>query len=339
MKLLYFSLALLFFTNCKDVKKQEYISPENNTDAKNTASLQEHPGKKIMETECYICHNPKASETSRIAPPMIAIKKRYIGSETSKKEFIKAMVYWIENPSEKNSKMPGAVEKFGVMVEMPYPIEKIEKIAEYMYDNTIEEPEWFKEHYKQGHGKGKGMGMGMGMKNRTNPNPEIDYADIGLKYALSTKAQLGKNLMKAIKEKGAVGAVEFCNIKAMKLTDSMAIVNNAIIKRVSDKPRNINNLANAKELAHINTFKKLILEGKDSNPIVEKVDEKVHFYYPIKTNSLCLQCHGNSFKNIEVATMATLKILYPEDKAVDYEVNQVRGIWSISFDEKSIAAE
>nr|WP_298504460.1 DUF3365 domain-containing protein [uncultured Maribacter sp.] len=61
--------------------------------------------------------------------------------------------------------------------------------------------------------------------------------------------------MHTIKEKGTVGAVEFCNAKATTLTDSITRLNNANIKRVSDKPRNSNHMANAIELKHINTFK------------------------------------------------------------------------------------
>lgn len=333
MKFLCFSLILLFFTNCKNTPKTEYIAAERTKVTQEIAFLQEHPGKKLMETQCYICHNPKTAQSSMIAPPMIAIKKRYTAFNATKEEFAKSMVNWFKNPNEKNSKMPGAIIKFGVMPNLSYPIETIEEIADYMYDNAIDEPEWFQEHFRQGNG----MGPGMGMKNTASS--EIDYADIGLKYALSTKAQLGEKLMRTIKEKGTIGAIEFCNVKAIALTDSMSVTHNAIIKRVSDKPRNLNNIANATELAHINTFKKLVSEEKEINPIVENVKNKIHFYYPIKTNSICLQCHGNSLKNIEVATLATLKILYPADKAIDYNVNEVRGIWSISFDKNSIATE
>ncbi|WP_298477225.1 hypothetical protein [uncultured Maribacter sp.] len=54
----------------------------------------------------------------------------------------------------------------------------------------------------------------------------------------------------------------------------------------------------------------------------------------MKTSSICLQCHGNSSKKIEIATMATLRILHPEDKAVNYDVNGARGVLSISWDKK-----
>ena len=58
----------------------------------------------------------------------------------------------------------------------------------------------------------------------------------------------------------------------------------------------------------------------------------VNFYYPIVTNGMCLQCHGEPNKEIDEATLAQLNNLYPDDKAKGYAMNQVRGIWSISWE-------
>ena len=118
-----------------------------------------------------------------------------------------------------------------------------------------------------------------------------------------TKATLGKNLIKTINEKGTIAALEFCNIKAMKLTDSMSVMKNAIIKRVSDKPRNPKNKANQDEIGYINYFKKMVVSDGDVQPIVLSKDGEVNFYYPITTNTMCLQCHGktkrtNSVRNL-----------------------------------------
>ena len=60
-----------------------------------------------MEINCYVCHSPKATEGSRIAPPMIAIKKHYIGEKTTKEEFIKSMQKWIQFPTKKMQKCLG----------------------------------------------------------------------------------------------------------------------------------------------------------------------------------------------------------------------------------------
>lgn len=338
MKIVYLLAILLLITGCKDAKNSEYTKADK-TDTLDVIASESHPGRKIMETECYICHNPKASEEGMIAPPIIAIKKHYINEETTKEQFQYDLVSWINNPSEEKSKMPGALKKFGIMPLQPFPEDKIKWIAEYIYDYEIDEPDWFEEHYQKGRGNGRGKGMGKGKQMRKgigrNDAPE-DYSDIGLKYALSTKAQLGKNLMKAIQEKGTVGAVKFCNIEAMKLADSMSVMHNAIIKRVSDKARNPKNMANAKELGHIAAFKESLKAGSEIDPIVEEINGEVNFYYPITTNTMCLQCHGTPNEQITATTLTALNKLYPEDKATGYDVGQVRGIWSINFEASSI---
>ncbi|PWH81415.1 Tll0287-like domain-containing protein [Brumimicrobium oceani] len=161
------------------------------------------------------------------------------------------------------------------------------------------------------------------------------YSDIGFKYASTTKATLGKNLMGAIMEKGTEHALEFCNVQAMTLTDSMSQEHNAKITRVSDKPRNQNNQANAEELEQIEYYKGLIAEGKtgkEITPNVKMKGDKVQFYYPIITNEMCLQCHGTKEEQVKPATLAMLADLYPEDKATGYGDNEVRGIWSIIFE-------
>jgi len=160
----------------------------------------------------------------------------------------------------------------------------------------------------------------------------LPYAERGLNYALSTKAVLGKNLMGTIQKKGTLEALAFCNEKAYPLTDSMAVVHNAIIKRVSDKPRNQKNHANAEELGYIKTYKQVLANNEEPSPIVKELDNKVHVYYPITTNTMCLQCHGKPNEAIEKSTLDKLASLYPYDKAIGYNVNEVRGIWSITFD-------
>ena len=323
--------TILFLFSCNNSKKEEY----KNVGISNAVNKTTHPGKKLMETNCYVCHSPTASHDNRIAPPMVAIKKHYISKGTTKEEFKKEMQKWIENPSKEDAKMFGAVRRFGVMPKTPFPKETIEQIADYMFDNDIEQPEWFEEHFNEEKGnnqKSKEAKKRMQKQEVSIDNEELSYEERGLKYALSTKAELGKNLMGTIQKKGTLEAVEFCNIKAYPLTDSMSIVHSAKIKRVTDKPRNSNNAANATELKHIKTFKSIVANKEEPKPIIEEIENKIHFYYPITTNSMCLQCHGKPEKDIEPKTLKLLASLYTEDKALNYDTNQVRGIWSITFD-------
>ena len=158
-----------------------------------------------------------------------------------------------------------------------------------------------------------------------------EYALIGKQYVLSTKKILGKNLMAAIQKEGTIAALKFCNSNAYSLTDSMSILHNASIKRVSDKPRNKNNSANAEELKYIASFKTMLLNEQKVQPFVKDHGDKVTFYAPIITNGMCLQCHGGLEKEIKPIVFTAIKRLYPEDKAVGYAANEVRGIWSITF--------
>lgn len=334
-------LILLFgsFVSCNTSKKDRISAFEKQKE------VDTHPGKKLMETNCYVCHSPTATQEERIGPPMIAIKKHYMNSDTSKEEFIETMQAWIKNPNKEDAKMFGAVKRFGVMPMQYYPEETIAQIADYMYDYDIEQPEWFEAHYNaekgggkeqgKGMGKGKRQGMGKGMQKQY---PQTSFEDLpnaerGLKYAMTTKAVLGKNLMGTIQKKGVLEALEFCNIKAYHLTDSMAVVHNALIKRVTDQPRNPNNKANSEELAYINTFKQVIANNEEPKPIVKEQDSKVHVYYPITTNTMCLQCHGKPNATIETSTLSRINTLYPNDKAIGYKANEVRGIWSITFNQ------
>ena len=343
MKIVYILAILLVITGCKDAKNSEYTIVDNPANIDVVAS-NEHPGKKFMETLCYTCHDATTLEEARLGPPMAAIKRRYLMEGGTRDEFINEILAWTEKPSLEKAKMRGAVDRFGVMPYLAFPKDNIKQIAEYLYDHEIDQPEWFEEHYQKNHGKGQGMGRGRGMgggqgkgmgkqmgKGMGQNDAPAEYSDIGLKYALSTKAQLGKNLIKAIQEKGTVEAVEFCNIEAMKLTDSMSVMHNAIIKRVSDKARNPKNMANEKELGHIAAFKEQVKAGSDIDPIVEEIYGEVNFYYPITTNTMCLQCHGTPNEQVTSETLNALTALYPSDKALGYTINEVRGIWSIAF--------
>ena len=173
---------------------------------------------------------------------------------------------------------------------------------------------------------------GQEAKSEINLDDISLYEKRGLEYALNTQAVLGKNLMQAIQKDGTLGALTFCNEKAYPLTDSMAVVQQANIKRISDKPRNQDNQASNDELQYIETFKQIIAAEDALKPIVKESDTKVQVYYPILTNAMCLQCHGEPNKNIAAATLKKLTILYPRDKAIGYDVNEVRGIWRVTFD-------
>ena len=74
MKYIVLILLSVFVLSCNNSKNKELSAFEKNMQANN------HPGKKLMETNCYVCHSPTASHDNRIGPPMVAIKKQNGGS-------------------------------------------------------------------------------------------------------------------------------------------------------------------------------------------------------------------------------------------------------------------
>lgn len=142
-------ILLSLIHSCKKDNDNEYVA------TKHIENPETHPGKKLMETNCYVCHSATANHEDRLAPPMIAVKKRYLKGGMNKKEFINSLQNWIKNPTTDNVKMYGAIERFGIMPKLVYPEDTIELIGDYMFDYEIDQPEWFESHYNSEKEKGQ----------------------------------------------------------------------------------------------------------------------------------------------------------------------------------------
>ncbi|TFG89916.1 MAG: DUF3365 domain-containing protein, partial [Candidatus Atribacteria bacterium] len=154
-----------------------------------------------------------------------------------------------------------------------------------------------------------------GVKDYSDNKTDLTPLEQGLNFAMQTQKVLAKNLMNEINTKGTVHALTFCSAKAYTLTDSMALALNVLIKRVSDKPRNPNNKANKKEAAYITKSKELLAKGEKIKPEMTETNGKMVGYYPIMTNKICMQCHGNQDTEVLSETLLQIKKLYPNDKA------------------------
>ena len=91
-------------------------------------------GKMLMEENCYSCHNTQGTD-NMLAPPMARVKDHYINDNTSRSEFVRAIVDWVENPVDSLSRMPGAKRKFGLMPKQEFDAKELQAIAEYLYDS------------------------------------------------------------------------------------------------------------------------------------------------------------------------------------------------------------
>ena len=85
---------------------------------------------------------------------ILRFENHYKKNNISKENFVKEIQKFIKNPVVKNSKMPGAVKKFGLMPRQYFSESAIRQIAEYMYDNELERPVGFDENHKNIKGNG-----------------------------------------------------------------------------------------------------------------------------------------------------------------------------------------
>ena len=316
----YILIFSLLMYSCNNLSNEKSNS-KNEIQKPNEQTLAE--GFQLTENNCFSCHSPNASLEGGIAPTMEAIKRHYNKKNVSLEQFTQDFISFLNNPSEETSKMPDAIKLFDLMPKMDFSDEQISKMATYIYFSELEKPLWFEKHYQEEKEKYK-------QNNISNLSP----IEMGQNIALKTKGVLGKNLQEAIKSKGTENAISFCSTRAIHLTDSMATSLNAIIKRVSDKHRNSENKASKVELSYIEATKLAIAQGKTPKPQLTVLENKQIGYYPILTNKMCMQCHGQLKTEILPKTLSKINKLYPNDLATGYKIGELRGIWVVEMEEK-----
>ena len=169
--------------------------------------------------------------------------------------------------------------------------------------------------------------------NKLSKTEQEEYIQKGKEITKASFKELSTNLMAQMKLGGPKQAVPFCNTKAMPITLKMAEKFNVTIKRTSDKVRNTENKATERELQIIEAYKTSLENNNALSPIAEiNSDKNKRFYAPIIIKEKCLVCHGKPNEQLTIKTDSLIKSYYPLDKATGYKNGDLRGIWSIEFD-------
>ncbi len=268
--------------------------------------------KAFLANNCLSCHSPSAKSEERLGPPLFAVRKHYLKDHPEKEAFVSAILGFINETNSEKAKMKHAVEKFGLMPQMAFPENELKNALTYLFENEPAKPH----HTKKAEG----------------PNKRKDQAlEQGVSMAMQTKKALGKNLMNALAVGGSAYAVDFCNLNALAITDSMEQLLVADIKRVSDLQRNPQNEASPEELLFINKFKESLAKGENLLGEIQETKEGWRVFYPILTNQMCLQCHGSKLNDINVKTLNEISAKYPQDLATGYNLNELRGVWVVDL--------
>ncbi len=145
-----FILISFFFTSCQSKKtSNELLIKEKSVAIK---LIEENEVLDLLKMRCYGCHQVNStSHDEIIAPPLAAVKRRYLRSFPQREGFVEAVVNWTLDPKEENAIMFGAVNRFKVMPYQSFDKSEMQKIAGYMYDNDLEEPKWFEVHEAEMH--------------------------------------------------------------------------------------------------------------------------------------------------------------------------------------------
>lgn len=156
--------------------------------------------------------------------------------------------------------------------------------------------------------------------------------------AEAAQASLLEKLSKHIKNGGVPAAIEYCQVQALPLTDSLSKQYGATIRRSS---LNLRNPANAPQELEKQLLEAYQYNNENNLPLednVQRLGQEAFLYTkPILISSpLCLNCHGGAGEEIGTKTLSLLDSLYPGDQARGYAVGDLRGIWSIRLTRKEL---
>ena len=146
--------------------------------------------------------------------------------------------------------------------------------------------------------------------------------------------ELKSILLNRVQTSGVVNALDVCSDTAQVLTNEFGLQRGVFIKRVSFKNRNKNNFPDDYEQNVLNSFQEILQNKKldEKTELAELVKEGEFTYLrymkPIIIQPECLNCHGSEGTMLEeVSKLITER--YPNDKALDYKLDELRGAVSI----------
>ena len=142
-----------------------------------------------------------------------------------------------------------------------------------------------------------------------------------------TAKQYKNTLIEGLQHNDLKKALKYCNKEVEKLI-SKDNEKDFSIKRVSLKPRNKNNYPTLYEKEILEKFNELSLKGNtnlrlEHNEIIKNEHNKKFVYIKaIRIKEVCLNCHGS---NINDDLKNEIQKIYPDDKAINYKLNDIRG--------------
>lgn len=165
---------------------------------------------------------------------------------------------------------------------------------------------------------------------------ESDIVKKGREIAEASFEALSGELKTALQRGGVPEAIQYCNLNANPLTDSLSNVYNVKIQRIGTRTRNPKNIPNNSfEHGMLKRFRESLKKGEkpklERELLYHKYKDDVVFYMPITIQATCLNCHGEVGKDISEENYQLIQKFYPQDEAINYQLGDLRGAWRIEF--------
>lgn len=162
---------------------------------------------------------------------------------------------------------------------------------------------------------------------------EAEVVAIGDSAAVALSQALMSRVQAALRDSGAVHAIELCNEVALPLTAAVqdSLPGGLALKRTSNRIRNPANAPDALEEAALAYFHEQ-LQGGGPLPshFVQRTDEGWRYYEPVVIADFCTRCHGPA-ESIEPGVRRVLAERYPQDQATGYAPGDFRGVIRVSI--------
>lgn len=154
----------------------------------------------------------------------------------------------------------------------------------------------------------------------------------GAKISGQSQAVLAGVLQQKIQSAGFEHAVNFCNVNARAIADSLSLEYNATVRRTSFRVRNPQNEPDSLDREMLRKFEYAF--ENDEKPVQSVIQDEqgnYRYYNPILIAPVCLNCHGMPGEELSADLHALILEKYPEDDAVEYELGDLRGAWVVEF--------
>lgn len=165
---------------------------------------------------------------------------------------------------------------------------------------------------------------------KKEPTPEKKGREREALQAIKALGGLLKNELQTASKTSLDNALSVCHLKAMKLSQEISEKKGIELGRVSQKNRN--------PLNYVKDWMKETVEkyhqGEIKSPyeVLSVSQGKKGILMPIKTQGLCLNCHGS---RLSPQVSEKIKKLYPKDLAIGYKAGEIRGFFWAIYPEES----